>query len=56
MTYYKPKLRHRHVWNGVNMEDEYQVTGPHGKILSRHNLDEIVRMAEQWIQREPDND
>ncbi len=46
----KPKIRYRRVWNGVDMEDEYQVIGPRTKILSRHNLDEIVRWAELWMQ------
>lgn len=52
----KLKLRCRQEFDGVGMYDEYQVIGPRGKILSRHGLDEIVQWAEQWIQREPDND
>ena len=44
----KLKIRERQVTDGINLYSEYQVVGPRGKILSRHDS---RRSAEQWIKK-----
>ncbi len=50
LTSKKLRISRSRLWDGVDLYDEYQVVGPHGKILSRHTLDEIVLMAEHWLE------